>query len=179
LKKLLIFVTLIVIILAIPTIYNYFTKRLYPIDYIEIVNIKSEKYDIDPYLILAIIKNESKFDKNAKSTAGAKGLMQIVDSTADEVATELKLSEFESNHIFDPETNIEIGTKYFAKILSEFDNNNLLAVAAYNAGPSKVKSWLDDEIISENDVTTIPYKETNSYVRRVIRDYEIYKDLYK
>jgi soluble lytic murein transglycosylase len=180
LKKLLIFALIIVIVIfSLPTILREISKKVYPLKYIEIVDSKAKKYNIDSYLILAIIRNESNFNKDAKSKAGAKGLMQVVDSTADEVAKELMLTDYEIEHIYDPEINIEIGTKYLTKLFNQFDNNVLLAVAAYNAGPGKVNSWLEDEVIDENDLSTIPYKETNSYVRRVMRDYEIYKNLYE
>jgi soluble lytic murein transglycosylase len=85
LKKLLIFALIIVIVIfSLPTILREISKKVYPLKYIEIVDSKAKKYNIDSYLILAIIRNESNFNKDAKSKAGAKGLMQVVDSTADE-----------------------------------------------------------------------------------------------
>lgn len=152
---------------------------LYPLTYFDLIQKSAEKYDVDPYLIAAIIRNESRFNKNAKSKVEAKGLMQVMDTTAKDVVKEIDYTDFEIEHLYDPEVNIEIGTKYISNLLKQFDQNELLAVASYNAGFSKVKSWLKDGIITQTNVDAIPYKETNSYVRKVMRDYRIYKKIYE
>lgn len=80
----------------------------------------------------------------------------------------------------DIKTNIELGTKYFANLLKYYDNNYYLAITAYNAGIGTVARWIDEEIIKEDgsDIENIPYKETNNYVRKILKNHEIYEELY-
>ena len=87
------------------------------------------------------------------------------------------LSEFNLN---DPETNIMLGTKYFTKLVAYYDGNYNLAITAYNAGIGTVARWIDEGIIKADgsDIENIPCKETNNYVRKIIKNYKVYKDLY-
>ena len=115
------------------------------------------------------------------SNSNAKGLMQLMDSTADEVASNIITdTTFESNMLFDAKTNIKIGTKYLSELLQKYDGNYYLAVAAYNAGIGTVDKWIQEGTIKKDgsDIENIPYKETNNYVRKIIRDYGIYQKLY-
>ena len=81
----------------------------------------------------------------------------------------------------DEETNIEFGTAYFSKLISYYDGNYYLAIAAYNAGIGTVAKWISEGIIKEDgsDIENIPYKETNNYVRKILKNYRIYKELYE
>lgn len=156
-------------------------KKIYPKNYSEYVVKYSEEYNVDQLLIYAVIKAESNFDENVVSNSNAKGLMQLMDSTADEVASNIITNQtFDSDMLFDAETNIKIGTKYLSELLEKYDGNYYLAVAAYNAGIGTVDRWIAEGIIKSDgsDVENIPYKETNNYVRKIIRDYGIYEKLY-
>lgn len=156
-------------------------KKLYPKSYSEYVVKYSEEYGVDPLLVYAVIKAESNFDNNVVSNSNAKGLMQLMDATADEVAEDVITDEtFETDMLFDAETNIKIGTKYLSELLEKYDGNYYLATAAYNAGIGTVDKWIEEGIIKPDgsDIENIPYKETNNYVRKIIRDYGIYERLY-
>lgn len=120
--------------------------------YSELINTISEKYGVDPKLITSIIKAESNFNPNAVSKAGASGLMQLMPQTAKALGV---------TNIFEPKENIEGGIKYFKGLLSEFDQNLPLALAAYNAGPETVKKT--------NSIPQID--ETQNYVEKVLKYY--------
>jgi soluble lytic murein transglycosylase len=128
-------------------------------EYIEkygsIIDQASSTFDVEPSLIKAVIKAESGFNHKAVSHKGAQGLMQLMPSTADLMRV---------NDPFDPTDNIFGGTRYLRKLLDRFGSNMELAVAAYNAGPEAV----------ENHKGIPPYKETQTFVRRVIRYYNGY-----
>jgi len=155
-------------------------KKIYPLKYSEYVEKYAEEYNIDKYLVYAIIKAESNFEENAKSTSNAVGLMQIMESTALETANKIDL-EISQEELFNPETNIKIGLKYFKSLLEKYNNNYNLAIIAYNAGIGNVDKWIQEGIIKEDgiDIENVPFKETNNYVRKILRDYEIYKELYE
>ena len=153
-------------------------RMLYKTDYRQYVEKYAEKYGVEKELLYAVIKVESKFDPNAISKSKAKGLMQIMDSTAVEIAN--KIDELIVDEtLFDPEKNIMIGTKYYSELLELYNGNMLLALTAYNAGIGNVKEWIDNGIIKADgsDIENIPYKETNMYVRKIIRNYKIYQKL--
>ena len=155
-------------------------KKIYPLKYSEYVEKYSEEYNVDPYMVYAIIKAESNFNENAKSSSSAVGLMQIMEDTAIETAKKMNL-EVTQKDLFNPETNIKIGLKYFTELLDKYNNNYHLAIIAYNAGIGNVDKWLEKEIIKEDasDLENVPFKETNNYVRKILRDYDIYKELYR
>lgn len=150
-------------------------KKAYPQTYSEYVNNYATKYNVDPLLIFAIIKAESNFKIDAKSHNGAKGLMQLMESTALEVSKEKKVN------LYDAETNIKLGTYYFSQLLKKYDYQVGIALAAYNAGMGNVNTWIERGTIKEDgsNLENIPYKETNMYVRKILNTYETYKELYK
>ncbi len=154
-------------------------KNLYVIKYEDIVKEYSKKYQIDEYLIYATIKAESNFDEKAISNKGAKGLMQIIDSTAEEIAEKLGMSLNEGD-ILKPEININFGTKYLSDLIVKY-NCIELALAAYNAGSGKVDSWINEKKLKSDgsDIQNIPYSETKNYVRKILMNYETYKKLYQ
>ena len=155
-------------------------KKIYPLKYSDYVEKYSKKYDIDPYMVYAIIKAESNFNENAKSASNAVGLMQIMEATAIETANKMNLNVTEKD-LFDPELNINIGLKYFSNLVNKYNNNYYLAIIAYNAGIGNVDKWIADGTIKEDasDIENVPFKETNNYVRKILRDYDIYKELYE
>lgn len=178
LKKFIILILVLVILLvSILKIYSLILKRLYPKDFSEYVYKYSEKYDVDSNWIFALIKTESNFKKDSVSGSGAIGLMQLMEKTAEEVAEKIGLENID---LKDPETNIEIGTKYFKDLLNYYNENYYLAISAYNAGIGTVAKWINDGIINEEgtDIENIPYKETNNYIRKMLKNYRIYGELY-
>lgn len=152
---------------------------LYPTKYEEYVYKYSEELNIDPLLTFAIIKTESNFDANIESKSGAIGLMQLMDKTAQEQAEKLKI-EYTKEMLYDPEVNLELGLNYFNMLLDYYNQNYVLAFTAYNAGLGNVQKWIKEGTIKKDgsDIENIPFKETNMYVRKIIRNYEIYKELY-
>ena len=157
-------------------------KIIYPLKYDNYVETYSEKYNVDKYLIYAIIKAENNFDNHAVSSKEAKGLMQLMKNTAKDITKklELKIQDDEiENRLLDSEFNINLGTKYISILLEKY-NSVELALIAYNAGSGNVDTWLENGTLKSDgsNVEEVPYKETNSYVRKILRDYDIYKNLY-
>lgn len=154
---------------------------MYPTKYSEYVEKYSKENDLDKYLVYAIIKAESNFDPNVKSNADARGLMQLMEETAVERSNAIEGEEIEAYDLYDPETNIKLGTSYFAYLMGLYDDNIVLAITAYNAGLGNVEQWIKDGVIKADgsDIENIPYKETENYVRKILRDYQMYLKLYE
>ncbi len=155
-------------------------KFLYPLKYNEYVFKYSDIYNIDPYLVMSVMKVESNFDVGACSPKNAKGLMQLTEQTANWGAKEIGLNDFDKEKIYDPETNIHISCWYIAKLKSQFNEDLNLLLAAYNAGSGNVTKWLNNKEYSKsgNRLDFIPFKETRLYVRKVNKEYNIYKEIY-
>ena len=156
---------------------------LYPKTYQELVSRYGEKYQVEENLIFAVIKAESNFDKEAISNRDAIGLMQLMEETAKDVAKKNQITiqgENLKKELCDVNKNIEIGTCYLSILMQKYQNQEM-ALAAYNAGTGTVDGWIEKGIIKKDgsDIEKIPYKETNHYVRKIVRDYKIYEDLYK
>ena len=182
LNKIILFTILIVIIVFIFDNFDYIKNivltKIYKLDYSEYVEEFSKEYNVDKYLVFAIIKAESNFQENAVSGKQAKGLMQLMYSTAEEVAKQIDIDLNEQN-ILEPKININLGTKYISILIQKYNNINL-ALTAYNAGSGNVDSWIDDGTLKRDgsDIENVPFTETNNYVRKILRDYKIYKQLY-
>jgi len=153
---------------------------MYPLKYSELVVKYSSEYDLDRNLVYSIIKAESGFNDQAISPRDAKGLMQILDSTGEWAAEKIKIENFDSSMLMEPETNIRIGCWYIAKLLDQYSQNTELALAAYNAGSGNVSKWLKDTNISKNGKTLdrIPFEETENYVAKIKKYNNMYKKLY-
>ena len=182
-KKILVIIAIIIIVIVflifarIPIL-----KIMYPKTYEEAVLIYSEEYNVDKNLILALIKAESNFNEEAISNRNAIGLMQLMEETAKDVANRNGIELDDENikeELRDVYKNIEIGTAYIASLLKQYKNTEV-ALAAYNAGIGTVDNWIEKGIIKKDgtDIENIPYKETNYYVRKILRDYDIYNELY-
>ena len=167
------------VLLVILLNFKNIQKLIYRQDYSEYVEKYAKEYNVDPLLIYSIIKAESNFDDEAVSSKGATGLMQLMDNTAKEIATNESLEYVSNESLFDPETNIKLGVKYFADLIAIF-KNEAVALAAYNAGMGTVQGWIDKGTIKADgsDIENIPYNETNMYVRKILKDYDIYRSLY-
>lgn len=183
-KKFLIFIVFVILMVIFLTVNrNKLLKIVYPKEYSHIVNEYRDKYNVDEELIYAVIKAESNFKIGAVSNKGAIGLMQLMEETAVDVARKSSIEMDFSNireELLKPENNINIGTKYLSDLLNRY-NNKEIALAAYNAGIGTVDTWIEKGIIKSDgsNIENIPYKETNNYVRKILRDYDIYEDLYK
>lgn len=175
-------VIVLLIIALIYIIYDIICKQyIYPIKYEKYVVEAAEENNIDPYLIFAIIKQESKFNANACSNKEAKGLMQLLDSTAKEIAQDSQFLNTENIDLFDAKTNIFIGTKYFKTLVDRYNGNIRLAICAYNAGLGNVDKWQSIEDIyhdSKVHISNIPFEETKTYLINVLKFYNKYVELY-
>ena len=171
-----------IFLLCVLKVPNKIMKILYPIEYENLVTLYSQEYQVDEYLVYAIIKAESNFEINAVSNKGAKGLMQLMENTAKDVIKKVNIdisSEDLSEKLLEPDININLGTKYISILLQKYGNIPV-ALTAYNAGIGTVDNWIEKGIIKENgeDIENVPYKETNQYVRKILGSYKIYRELY-
>jgi soluble lytic murein transglycosylase len=142
----------------------------FPMPYEQQVMANIRLHDLDPSVIYGVMRRESLFDPLARSSVGALGLMQLMPATARGVAKSLGLKRPGQSEILNITNNIKLGTTYFKKVLSQFDDNVSLASAAYNAGPKNVKRWLPENEPMSADlwVETVPYKETRNYIQAVL-----------
>jgi soluble lytic murein transglycosylase len=153
----------------------------YPLAFWDLVQQKTQERGLDPYLVLALIRQESLFNARARSPAAALGLMQLIAPTAARVAKQIGLPVPKQDALFEPELNITLGTQYLKDLLERYSNNWFKAVAAYNAGEAAVDRW-EREIVTddiEEFVERIPYVETRGYVKLVLRNHRVYKSLYE
>lgn len=153
----------------------------FPLAYWETIRRKAQERELDPYLILALIRQESLFDAQARSPAFALGLMQLLPSTAARVAKQIGAPPPTNEQLFEPETNLTLGTQYLKDLLLRYSNDWFKAVAAYNAGESAVDRWVKEIVTDdvEEFVERIPYVETRGYVKLIMRNHRIYKMLYE
>ncbi|MDW7675504.1 MAG: lytic transglycosylase domain-containing protein [Bacillota bacterium] len=177
-----IIVTAIVSVMAffIYTNINKLMQIFYPFEYREIVLQASEEFEIDPFLILAVMRAESKFNPEAVSSKGARGLMQIMPDTGRWIAQQQGIDDFDTIQLFEAETNIRFGAWYLRFLSNEFNQRLTVVLASYNAGPGKVKDWLSDDLWNGTitNVEDIPFPETRNYVQRVSKNLQLYTELY-
>lgn len=154
-----------------PSLWNV----AYPTGLLPTIRLQGAK-GVDPYLIAAIIREESQYDVRAVSRVGAIGLMQVMPSTANNVAQRVGLPAVGRDDLFDQETNIRIGVRYVEQLLEQFSGNLVYTIASYNAGPIAVGNWIAQYRAQSQDefVELIPYQETRQYVKRVLRSYREY-----
>lgn len=157
---------------------TYWQAR-YPFPYLQEIEKWSTQRQINPLLVTALIRQESRFETKAKSVANATGLMQVLPSTAKWIAPQIKVDS-KTIKLEDPENNIMFGTWYLDHTHQQYNNNTLLAVASYNAGPGNVAKWLQTLPTQDPDefVEKIPFDETRNYVRQVLGNYWNYLRLY-
>ena len=155
-------------------------KLRYPTNYAEYVTKYSAIYDVDEYLVYSIIRSESNYKEDVVSNKGAMGLMQIMPDTGKWVAEKLAIKNFTSQDLLDSEKNIMIGVWYFKYLLDKFNGELSLAIAAYNAGPTNVSKWLEQEEYSNDGLTlnNIPFEETKKYEKKIMNTYTMYKKIY-
>lgn len=155
-------------------------KVLYPFPYREKIENFAARYRVDRFLAISVMKVESNFYEGALSKSGAVGLMQIMPETADWIAYCLDEEPPTLLKLHDCDTNIRYGIWYLAELEDEFFGNDILALAAYNAGRGNVRHWIETNGWRQNfsDVDAIPYAETRNYVKRVLQCREKYSELY-
>lgn len=163
-------------------------KSIYPLTYSQKIKQESEKYKINPVLIMSLIRQESSFGLKALSSSQAAGLMQMIQPTAMEVAGKLKMKIQFPEDLYRPEINIPMGTFYYSDVLKDFNMHVPLALAGYNAGPHKIKSFIAlreetkkipteklSDWESEIWIDELPWGETTGYVKSILRNTLIYQ----
>lgn len=165
--------------------YQALSKRMaywqarYPFPYFQLIKKWSKEDKINPLLVVGLMRQESRFQKNVRSVADATGLMQVLPSTAKWIAPQIK-EDFRDFELTDPSDNIRLGTWYLDYTHNKYQGNSLLAIASYNAGPGNVNKWLKTLPTEDPDefVEAIPFNETKNYVRQVLGNYWNYLRLY-
>lgn len=149
----------------------------FPVGYLSQVESNAYRRDLDPAIVLGLIRQESMLDSHAHSVVGARGLMQIMPATGRQIASELNERWHSENSLYDPDVNIKYGSYYYKRLLNRFNGHVALATAAYNAGPGRVAKWLPfgRSVPADIWVETIPYKETRKYVTSVLSYIIIYQ----
>ena len=152
----------------------------FPKGFEERVKFFSRKYTLDEFLVYSVIREESHFDKEAVSVSDARGLMQLLPSTALEAAPKAGLSSFETSQLFSPDTNLNLGCYYLSWLLEIFGGNFAVSLAGYNGGPTSAKVWYEkngsldiDEFVEE-----IPFEQSRNYVKKILRSYAAYEAVY-
>lgn len=153
-------------------------RARFQLKYTDLIQKYSAEYDLEPAFVAGVIYTESKYRPDAVSRAGARGLMQIMPQTGEEIAEALG-EPFSVDNLFDPETSVRYGCFYLREQLDRFGQNKAAALAAYNAGPNKAAQWLSEYgLDSRGRIAYIPYEETRNYVNRVLQAQENYENLY-
>lgn len=157
---------------------SYELKLMYPIVWEKLINQYSNLNNISSYLFMSLIREESHFSENAKSSAGALGLCQLMPSTADYIEKR-KVSKEE---LLNAQENIRIGAKYFAYLINHFKGNIYLAILSYNAGHGNISKWLENPEITANEidefVENVPFLETKTYIKKILSTYWVYLNIY-
>lgn len=154
--------------------------RLYPLKYEAALLSGAREFELDPNLVAAVIRTESRFRPTARSPQGARGLMQIMPETARWISGQMKIP-YDPAMLDDPAYNIRMGCWYLRNLHREFGGDRVLALAAYNAGRNNVQAWLKENRWTGEQATLeqIPFPETRLYVAQVLRSYQIYRWLYR
>ena len=156
-------------------------ENWYPEAFGEFVELYAKQSGVDPRLAYSIMREESRFQVDVVSKADAIGLMQIIPPTARHLANELAISDFDVRSLYQPEINIKLGVKYLSDLSEMFEGNKIYVIPSYNAGEDAVGRWVkaSDASNPEEFIEEIPYDETNGYIKRVLKSYWIYQQLYR
>lgn len=179
-KKIIVFIVIILISIGVGFSWsfmeNYMEKVMHPIKHSEYVEKYSEEYGVPEEVIYAVIKCESSFETDAKSSGGALGLMQMMPATFEDLCGRLG-EEYNEDLLYSPEVSIKYGTYYLGYLYSRYGVWETV-FAAYNAGYGRVDGWLDDPTIAKDGrLHNIPFEETRNYVERVSDARKVYSKL--
>ena len=155
-------------------------QGLFPRPYWDSLRRYADENGLDPYLVSALIRQESEFNPSAVSHSNALGLMQLLPGTGKGEAKQVGLKGYNQDSLFDPNVNIELGTHYFRKMVDHFNGQVEYALAAYNAGDNQVEEWRNAGNYRDmaEFVESIPFTETREYVQAIVRNAEVYKRVY-
>jgi soluble lytic murein transglycosylase-like protein len=158
-----------------------FWTMLYPQVFWPEISQLAQTRGLNPYLVLSIIRQESAFNPAAISSSGARGLMQLMPTTAQELLHKLKLPQEATSRLHDPQLSMTLGTHYFAGLMQRYQGNVVLALAGYNAGPTRAARWREQwpGVPTDEFIERSPLDETRNYVKLILRNLMIYERLYK
>jgi soluble lytic murein transglycosylase len=153
---------------------------IFPLDYWPTIQQLARQHDLDPYLVAALVAQESTFDAEIRSSANAIGLMQVLPSTGSRYARKMGIRPFSAARLTDPTVNARIGTQYLAELVRMFEGKTYYAIASYNAGENRVMRWKEErpDLEQEEFIDDIPFPETQNYVKRILGTAEDYRRLY-
>jgi len=157
----------------------YIARMRYPVYYLDVVQDITARYGLDPLLLFSLIRHESLFDTYATAAAGERGLTQVIPSTAEYIASELGISNYQHSLLSRPYMSVEFGSFYLQEQLERFGGDVTAALSGYNAGPGRAMAW--EEIAGRDHdlfLTTISINSTRMYVQRIYTFYNIYRTLY-
>lgn len=179
LKRLMLLGVAAIIIFFVVALTPYPWRLLYPLNYQQIIVQEAKQAQLDPSLVAAVINVESRWQVDAVSRKGAKGLMQLMPTTAEWIAEKTGQAAVTEQELFLPETNIRLGVSYLTDLLTHFGSETL-ALAAYNGGRGNVKTWLDEGLWDgkQDTIEAIPFGETRRYVLKVEAQRKIYSRIY-
>jgi soluble lytic murein transglycosylase len=154
-------------------------RIIFPLDYWPLITKYSTVHKLDPYLVAALMAQESTFTAEIRSSANAYGLMQLIPATGRRYARKLGIRNFTTNSLKNPETNVRLGTEYFKDLLTQFGGAHY-ALAGYNAGENRVEAWIEERgpLPADEFVDDIPFPETQNYVKRILGTADDYRRLY-
>ncbi|MCZ7583316.1 MAG: lytic transglycosylase domain-containing protein [Deltaproteobacteria bacterium] len=153
-------------------------RRQFPMLHFDLIEKNAKDKNLDPYLVIALIKQESAFQTEAHSWAGARGLMQVIPPTGRYIARKRGIKNY---NLFEPETSVDFGTWYFARAYHGTGGDAPRTLAGYNAGPGRATRWWGQAVGRTYDETIerIPFDETRYYVKIILRNWEMYQRLYR
>jgi soluble lytic murein transglycosylase len=155
-------------------------RLLYPRYFYGFIAADAKSFETDPTLLLAIMREESRFNPRAKSQAAARGLLQFIITTARDIGRDVGLVDLDPEDLYDPRVIIRLGAKYVSELGEQFDGNRYRIAAAYNAGPRQVALWNRMQSAPGDDyfLTAVNFDETKGYVNKVMNSYERYREIY-
>jgi soluble lytic murein transglycosylase len=159
---------------------DFIVRQIFPKEYYDIVSDDKRRSDVDPFLLLSVMKQESAFDHMALSRSGAVGLMQMIPPTGEEVKKELNSDADIPSDLNDPATNVRFCAYYLNRLLKKYNGSVPLALAAYNAGPTRINQFMAARggVLRDTWVDELPWSETSFYVKSILKNYVFYRILY-
>ena len=157
-----------------------FWKLAFPLPYRAELERFAKQNGLDPFLVAALIRQESEFNPKAVSPANARGLTQILPSTGRELSRRLKVKPYSTARLFQPAVNLQLGSFYFKSMADSVGGRFEAALAAYNAGLSRARAWSSWGEFREpaEFIETVPFSETRTYIQTVLRNADVYRRLY-